>query len=96
MAERFQVTPNVRADFIRVAGNVYDRASYATRARQTSVPAASAVYRQSKPVDNWQNREPRVNEGAFIDRSHRMRQYGSQPPVYQIGDRAVRGGYINR
>ena len=96
MAERFQVTPKVKADFIRVAGNVYDRGSYATRARQSSVPAASAVYRRPAPVETWQNSESRLNEGAYIDRSHLIRQYGSQPPMYQIGDRPVRSGYINR
>ncbi|MDA8563597.1 hypothetical protein N9L06_04000 [Mariniblastus sp.] len=96
MAERFQVTPKVRADFIRVAGNVYDRGSYGTRSRQPAIPAAAAAYQRPATAEAWQNREVRANEGAYLDRARSARQYGSQPPVYQLGDRSGRSGYINR
>ena len=96
MAERFQVTPEVRANFIRVAGNVYDRGSYSTLSRPPAVPAISAEYQHPNPAGTWQNREARANEGAFTDRNRLIRQYGNQPPTYQLGDRSVRSGYINR
>ena len=96
MAQRFDVTPKVRADFIRVAGNVYDRGSYSPLSRQPSVPSVSAGYQRLSPVVARQNHPVRANEGAYIGRPGPVRQYGSQPPRYQIGDRSVHSGYINR
>lgn len=93
MAERFDVTPKVRADFIRVVGNVYDRGSSSPVSRRPAVPTVSAGYEKPSTASSWQNQPARVNEGASIDRARSIRQYGSQAPVYQLGDRSARSGY---
>jgi len=96
MAKRFDVTPKVRADFVRVAGNVFERGAYSSAARRPSVPAISAGYETQPTARSWQNQSARPNEGAYIDRARSIRQYGSQPPVYQLGDRSGRSGYLSR
>lgn len=99
MAQRFDVTTKVRDDFIQVAGNVFDRSSHASLSRRASVPAMSAGYEnrsQLEKYEAYQAQSARANEGASSNRAHSIRQYGSQPPAYQMGDQTSRAGYINR
>jgi len=96
MAQRFDVTPQVRADFIRVAGNVYDRGSYSQLSRRQTVPAVPTGFQSQSSGDAWKNQPAQTNEGVYIDRSHSIRQYGSQPPTYQFSDRRSASGFISR
>ncbi len=99
MAQRFDVTPKVRTDFIQVAGNVFDRSSQLSLSRRASPPVRSAGYEnrtQLEKYEAYQAQPARANDGASANRAHSIRQYGSQPPAYQIGDRSARASYINR
>ena len=96
MAKRFDVTTKVRDDFIQVAGNVFERGAHGSLSRNLTVPTVPAGFDSQSTIDAWQNRAVRTNEGASINHSHSIRQYGMQPPVYQLGDRSSQTGYINR
>jgi hypothetical protein len=91
MAKRFDVKPQVRDDFMQVAGNVFDRASRVALSGRSIVPAAAAEFKAQTTTEPWNHRGVRANEGASKTHARSIGRYGMQPPAYQLGDQRVHG-----